>query len=159
VPGALSADELSTYLQDHLAGSTGGLSLAERLAGEEAGSQAEELHRLAVEIKEDREALLDLMDEFGVSESRTKQVGGWMTELLGRLKLRPSAEGGAILRYEGLIMGVNGKRRLWRSLLTVADTDQRLRRDELERLEGRAEDQLRRLEELHERAARSTLTV
>jgi hypothetical protein len=159
VPGSLSADELSTYLQDHLAGATGGVSLARRLADEERGPQAEEMRRIAAEIEEDREKLIELMDRLGVSESQMKKIGGLLTEILGRLKLRPSAEGGPILRYESLIMGVTGKRRLWRALLTVADEDPRLAREELERLEARAADQRKRLGELHEREARSTLSA
>ena len=152
-----AGEELSTYLQDHLAGSAGGLSLAERLAREEDGPPAEELDRIARDIDEDRDTLIELMDRLGVSESRTKQAGAWVGEFLSRLKLRVSAEAGSILRFESLIMGITGKLRLWRALIALVDTDARLRRDELERLESRAADQLQRLGDLHEQVARRTL--
>ena len=53
-----------------------------------------------------------------------------------------------------MIMGVTGKLELWNSLLANADSDSRLDRAELETLRDRAEDQRRRLGELHARAAR-----
>jgi hypothetical protein len=159
VPGRLDRDELATYLQDHLAGSAGGLSLANRLADEEEGTKAEAMAQIARDIEEDRQALVSLMESFDVSPSRVKQVGGWLTEILGRVKLNPHVSGGPMLRYEGLIMGVTGKLQLWRGLLEVAPLDRRLVPEELTTLARRAEDQRRRLEKLHAETARAALAA
>jgi hypothetical protein len=49
-------------------------------------------------------------------------------------------------------MGVSGKLQLWRGLARIAPTDGRLKQFDFERLAQRAEDQRRRLEELHAQA-------
>jgi hypothetical protein len=59
-----------------------------------------------------------------------------------------------VLELEGLIMGVTGKLQLWRSLLDARGDDARFDPAEVERLRERAEDQRRRLEQLHAQAAR-----
>jgi hypothetical protein len=112
---------LATYLNDHLAGATGGLELARRTAGSnEDNEYSAELKRLVSEIDEDREALRRLMADLGVGEDRIKVAGGWIGEKLGRLK-----PNGALLSYsplsrlieiEGLYLGVTGKLSLWTNL-------------------------------------------
>jgi hypothetical protein len=55
-------DLLGIYLNDHLAGATGGLELARRVAGSHHDpAQRVTLQRLAADITQDRRALLDLM--------------------------------------------------------------------------------------------------
>jgi chromosome segregation ATPase len=158
VPERLDDDHLSAYVQDHLAGSTGGVSLAKQIADDEQGARRTAMETIAKEIEADQEKLESLMDRFGVSSSQVKQLGALIGEQLGRVKLRLSAPAGHILRYESLIMGVTGKLHLWRGLLAVADLDSRLNREELETLERRAEDQRARLEELHAEIVRETLS-
>ena len=116
--------EFATYLKDHLAGSTGGVSLAQRMADTAqdgtAGFQegeARELAKIAEEIEADQETLLAIMDRLDVPPSRFKRAGAWIGEKLARSKLRASSPWGRVLQFESLIMGVTGKIKLWRGSL------------------------------------------
>jgi hypothetical protein len=153
-------DHLSTYLQDHHAGSTAGLELARRAAGSNKGSvYGEELSRIAVEIAEDKAALEQIMDELGVGTDRIKDGAAWVGEKLGRLKPNGSLVSysplSRVVEIEGLVLGVTGKLALWESLKTAlgpgADGV------DLDRLTERAADQRRRLEELRRTAAAEAL--
>ncbi len=147
---------LAIYLRDHLAGSAGGVSLARQLA-RGAGSEAErsEMEGIAADIEADRRSLLALMERLEIKPSRVKQAGAWLGERLGRVKLNASKPDRRVLQYEAMIMGVTGKLELWRSLGRVEGDGgpPALKAGELGSLEGRAEDQLRRLEKLHGGAA------
>ena len=62
---------LAIYLNDHLAGSVGGVETARRARGSNEGSEfGEPLARLCEEIESDREALEAAMDELGIGKSR-----------------------------------------------------------------------------------------
>src|SRR3954470_21010564 len=145
---------LPIYLNDHYAGSTLGAELAKRAAKNNDGNAefGPPLRTLASEIEHDRETLKQLMGRLGVSEDRFKTTLFWVGEKVGRLK--PNGE---LLRFsplsrvvemEGLITGVGGKLSLWRTLLELAEREDRLEEGELEVLAGRAEDQLLRLHAL-----------
>jgi hypothetical protein len=54
-------------------------------------------------------------------------------------------------------VGVSGKLQLWRALAEIASADRRLEHFDFAALGRRAEEQRRRLEELHERTARQAL--
>ncbi|MDP9227802.1 MAG: hypothetical protein M3M99_01970 [Actinomycetota bacterium] len=142
--------ELATYLKDHLAGSSGGVSLAKQMVDTARDREAEEMSRLADDIQADQETLLTIMNRLEVPPSRIKMTGAWIGEKLGRGKLRASKPGGRVLQYESMIMGVTGKLGLWRTLDELAGKEPKLEEQELERLIGRAEDQRSRLENLHE---------
>jgi hypothetical protein len=151
---------LSIYLKDHLAGSTGGVALAKRLAGENSGNDyGRELERIAREIEEDQQELRRLMDRRGVSPSRFKQAGAWLGEHVSRVKMNGVLRGysplSRVLELEGLAMGVTGKLELWRSLKSAHGPA--LEGIDLNRLEERAVAQRKALEELHARAAREAL--
>ena len=150
---------LAIYLQDHYAGSTTGLELAKRIASNNEGHAefGAPTARLAIEIGEDRDELTRIMARLDVGEARVKATLAWGMEKVARLK-----PNGSFLRYsplsrvmelEGLITGVSGKLSLWRSLLLLTPTETRLDEDNLTRLAGRAEDQLRRLHALRGTAA------
>ena len=138
---------LSIYLNDHLAGATGGTELARRAAGANRGTAlGETLGDLATEIAEDREALQRAMSELGIGRDRIKVAGGWTAEKFGRLKLNGQLKGysplSRVVELEGLHIGITGKLELWRTLKTsVGD----LRRVDLDELIKRAESQRRRL--------------
>src|SRR3954465_3970114 len=75
------------HLNAPLAGAAGGLELARRALGANRGTAFEApLQRLATEIAEDREALLDVMDRLGARRDPVKQWAGWLAEKAGRLK-------------------------------------------------------------------------
>ena len=149
---------LAIYLNDHLAGSTGALELARRARSANRGTPFEAgFDRLATEIDEDREVLLDVMRRLGVSRDPVKEAAGWLAEKAGRLKLNGRLTGysplSRVLELELLALGVEGKRGLWRALARVADGDARLEGVDLDALAGRAEHQRRLLERERLRAA------
>jgi hypothetical protein len=152
---------LAIYLNDHLAGATGGEALADRAAHNAAGSRhAASLRSIADEIREDRSALIELMDLLNVRPSRLKPTLGLVAELLGRLKpnghvLRPSPLT-PFIELESLSLGVEGKLRLWRALSHIVD-DQRLT-TRLDELIDRGRAQRDTLERLRHELARDVLT-
>jgi hypothetical protein len=112
---------LGIYLNDHLAGSTGGLELVKRAAGEHEGSELGAfLAGLRYEIAEDRHTLEQIMDELGVTPNPAKQAVAWAAEKAGRLKLNGELRGtspmSALVELETLSLGIEGKRLLWVAL-------------------------------------------
>jgi hypothetical protein len=153
---------LSIYLNDHLAGATGGLELARRTASAQRGTpDGPALHALADEIAEDRESLLAVMRTLDVGVQHYKVGAGWIAEKVGRLKLNGSwlsrSPLSSLVELEGLFLGINGKACLWRTLRALADTDPRLDPDELDRLLARAEDQKGRVERMRLRVSAEVL--
>jgi hypothetical protein len=148
---------LSVYLNDHLAGATGGLELFRRAAASHPGARGEELARLRDEVEEDRNALKALMHRLGVEENRPMAAIGWVGEKAGRLKPNgylvrrsPLAD---VVELEALRVGVHGKLCGWQVLRVVARHDNRVTLEEVETLIERAEDQQARLYKLHIQAA------
>jgi len=144
---------LAIYLNDHLAGATGGVSLIERTAEAHRGTPAgPPLTKLAVEIAKDRAALLDVMAELDVEVQQYKLAAAWVVERAGRLKLNghllSRSPLSSVVELEGLKLGVEGKTALWRSLRSLADDDPRLDATRLDELIARAQEQGRTLEEL-----------
>ena len=76
---------LGIYLNDHLAGATGGLELARRVARSSLmPADARVLQRLAAEIAADREALLKIMAALGIPARSYKRYAAWIGEKAGR---------------------------------------------------------------------------
>lgn len=153
---------LQIYLQDHMAAAVAGVELARRVRGSNRDQPfADELAEICDEIESDREALSGVMEALDVGGNPIKQTGAWVGEKLGRLKLNGRLRGysplSRLLELEGLVIGVSGKVELWRSLRAVADSEPALKQIDLRGLERRAESQRKRLERLHERAAREAL--
>jgi len=149
---------LEIYLQDHYAGSTGGLELAKRTAKANGGTEfGGPLTRIAGEIREDRNALKRVMARLEVKPAPVKAWLAWAAEKAGRVKpngqLRGYSPLGRMVELEALITGVSGKLSLWRALQQVAPGEPRLDATQLAELQGRAEDQLGRLHDLRDRAA------
>jgi hypothetical protein len=153
---------LRIYLQDHLAGSTGGLELARRARGANQGTTyGDALATLADEIEEDRRELESIMRELGFGADRPKNLAFWAAEKAGRLKLNGQLTGysplSRMVELEGLISGVNGKLSLWRTLSDVAEAVPELDAARLATLIERAEGQVATLHELRARAGREAL--
>lgn len=151
----LSPDKLlGIYLQDHLTAATAGVELFRRSAGSQTDSaRRPTLHRLAVEVDEDRRTLGGLMDSLGVERPAYRVVAGWAAEKLGRLKLN-----GTLLRrsplsdvveLEALRAGVAAKLDLWFLLRHLSSSDERLQVIDYERLLERARAQYDELDGLH----------
>jgi hypothetical protein len=147
---------LSIYLNDHLAGSTGGVGRARAARDANEGTEFfEPLAAVCREIEEDRSSLESLMDDLGIGRSRVKTTLGGLGEKAGRLKpngqLRGYSPLGRVIDLEVLLLGITGKLRLWTLLGDLLDGE--TSRD-LTALARRAEDQRTRVGQLQERAAR-----
>ncbi len=74
-------DLLGIYLNDHLAGATGGAELARRVAGSCSGQgTGSALQRFAAEVAQDRVALLDIMATLGITVRGYKVRVAWIGE-------------------------------------------------------------------------------
>jgi hypothetical protein len=77
-----------------------------------------------------------------------RQVGAWAAEKVGRARLMIAGDEqgslGLVLTLEGLIMGVTGKKLMWRAL--AAAKLSRLKSYNFEQLQRRAEQQVERIE-------------
>lgn len=156
----MQIETLTTYLNDHLAGSVAGLELAEHLAKITKGTQRERVFlALAVEIEEDQETLQQVLRQLGGKESGARKAAAWLTEKLGEVKLRLDDTGDGQLRLleaiETLSLGIQGKLALWRGLEVIADSVPPLRSLDLSRLQERAENQFHRVEDQRLQVART----
>jgi hypothetical protein len=153
---------LGIYLNDHLAGATGGMELARRLHGAHRDDViSEQIATLVRQITEDRESLLALMRRLGVIVDPMKVAFGWIVEKAGRLKLNgrltkrsPLSD---LIELEALWLGVQGKAAGWRSLRALTTGDNRLDAAELDTLLDRAQYQLDMLETLRAATAARVL--
>jgi len=152
---------LATYLNDHLAGATGGLALARRAASENEGSELGVfLSELADEIEADRETLEAIMGALGVGTDRTKVIAARVFERVGRLKPNAQLHGysplSPLIELEMLKLGIQGKLALWRALGEVAGTPP-LDAEQLSELAARAERQAANVETRRLEVAREAL--
>jgi len=146
-----SMEDLSSYLNDHLAGSVGALELLDRLIEVYQGKPLEGFFRdLRNEIDADQETLKDLIAKLGEEESAVRKAGAWIVEKLSRARIQLSekreGEMGLFLALEGLALGINGKRQLWRALAAASPAAPQLSRLDYAELERRALDQHDRVE-------------
>ena len=147
---------LAIYLNDHLAGSIGGVETARRARGNNEGTEfGAPLAALCAEIESDRETLEAVMKELGVARSRIKPAIGWLGEKVGRLKpngqLRGYSPLSRLVELELLVIGITGKLRAWTLLEELVG--ERSKADFVG-LAARAEDQRKLVEGLQLRAAR-----
>ena len=71
---------LGIYLNDHLAGATGGLALFRRATSSAQGASKAELAELTQQVTQDRQSLLALMHHLGVPVQHYKVAAGWALE-------------------------------------------------------------------------------
>ena len=148
---------LPIYLNDHLGGSTTGIELVRRIANEHRGTDLGTFAEgLAVEIEEDRDALLEIMERLGASRDQAKVALAWVGEKAARLKPNGELRGPSpltpLIELESLSLGIEGKRLLWISLSEADAVAEQIGRDRLAQLQARAADQRERVE-AHRRAA------
>ena len=157
-------ERLGIYLTDHLAGSSAGVDLAERLRAENEGTRfGEVLTELVEEIRQDRAMLEALIDKLGIEKSPVKQAVGWGFEKVSRLRLNKQLLGSedltTLLETESLSLGIEGKRLMWVALREAAAGDERLAATDFDRLIGRARTQRAALEPHRLAAARRAFTA
>ena len=154
----MNEDALSTYLNDHLAGSTLGVDHARQLEAHNAGEPfGTMMTRVAEEIEEDRDVLVDLMDRLGVTRNPVKVATAWVAEKAGRVKFSGISAGdpelGNFLALETMSLGVEGKKSLWTTLAQIASLRPELAATDFTTLIERAESQRSALEAERLRAA------
>jgi hypothetical protein len=147
----MSKQDLTIYLNDHLAGSVGALELVDHLIETYRGKPLEQFFKdLRDEIDADQSTLEKLIETLGAKESAMRKAGAWVAEKLSRAKIRlsDSQEGqmGLLHALEGLVLGITGKRGLWDALAAAAETMPELRELDYARLENRAIEQRDRIE-------------
>src|SRR5256885_6996712 len=128
-------DELSAYLNGHVAASGAALEFLDRLVETYKGKPLEHFFSdLRADIDQDQEQLKQLIEKLGIQESAVRKAGAWIAEKFSRPKIDLSEgskpEIGLFLALEALILGITGKRSLWRALEAAART-----RPELARLD------------------------
>jgi hypothetical protein len=149
---------LATYLNDHLAGSTGAIDLIEHvLAVEEGASIRPFLAELHADVLADRQQLEALMEQLAIDKSRSRQAMAWITEKVARVKLRlDDPRDGALQLLESLeaiAIGIAGKQALWQALQAAVERAPELQGPDYEQLVRRAEEQHRRVEAARLQAA------
>jgi hypothetical protein len=158
----MSTQHLSAYLNDHLAGSVAALELVDHLiASKPSTSLSAILDDLRAEIAADQRVLQDLIESIGESESAGGKAAAWLVEKAARLKLRlggSDAEPLTLLEaFEGLSLGIEGKRGLWTALAPIAASRPPLAALDYVQLERRAAEQRERVEALRLAAAERAL--
>ncbi len=142
---------LSNYLNDHLAGAVGALELLDRLIETCEGKPLEKFFReLRADVHQDQEQLKELVQKLGIEESAARKAGAWIAEKLSRSKIdlgeKSKEEVGLFLALEILVLGITGKRSLWRALRAASQTVPELARLDYSGLEKRAIEQCERVE-------------
>jgi hypothetical protein len=146
-----SNELLGVYLNDHLAGSTAGLELAEKLRDNNQGTElGRVMAALHTDIEHDRATLEELMGQLEVARHPVKDAAGWVLERLSRLRLNPALTGSAdltrLLETEALSLGIEGKLCMWAALKEAAAGNPSLATTDFDRLIERARTQRRTLE-------------
>jgi len=153
----MSDELLSIYLNDHLAGLTAGVELAERCRG---NNPEEPLQSLLAEARDgfqhERSLLRDLLQRLEAREDSLKQGAAWVSEKLGRLKSNGSLVGyselSRVLELEALVAVAEGSNLLWESLAQRHAHDSRLATLDLTALQTSTGQRLERLRAQHRSA-------
>lgn len=117
----MNTTNLITYLKDHLAGSVAALQLLDHLIiayGDRP--EAAQVRTLKTEVEYDQQLLKDLLDRHQASEGPLKKASAWIAEKVLEMKVSTSPDDFDLLQsLETLVLGIEGKLRLWRSLQCV----------------------------------------
>lgn len=149
---------LRIYLNDHLAGSVGGLALAQRCKSSNEGSPLGEfLGDLISAIEVERALVEQLLGDIGGTPNIAKQGAVWALERLGRLKFNGKITGysdlSRLVELETLTMAVTGKLSLMRSLQAIEPGFPAFKGRGFEQLIKRSEDAIETLKRFSKEAA------
>ena len=153
--------ELDSYLNDHLAGSVGAIELVDHWSKLCDGKPlATFLADLKKDIEADQKTLRELMRALGTKESSIRPAGAWVAEKFSRARFAIAGDEigglGLVLTLETLVMGITGKKLLWRTL--AGSELPRTGNIDFAEMEQRAEQQVARVELERIRAAREALS-
>jgi hypothetical protein len=117
-PATPARRRLIAYLLDHLGGSDVAIPIVRHLAETYDGTPDGALcRRLAKEFDEDRSVVRSLLTQLGASDRSIKRAAGYASGSLLRVAAGGQPGDLSLLRtLEGLAIGVQGKRCLWRAL-------------------------------------------
>ena len=140
-------ENLTTYLNDHLAGAVGALDHLEHLVKTCQDRELEAFFRsLRLEIEVDQATLKKLIDDLGKRPSAVRQAGAWIAEKVARVKMGQGGEMELFLSLEALVLGITGKQKLWAALAAAAENMPQLRGPDYAQLEARARGQAAQVE-------------
>jgi hypothetical protein len=161
-------ENLTAYLNDHLAGSVAALELIDDLTNaSEDASLKQFLTELKRDIVSDQKVLEQLIDSADEKQSVGRKAAAWLSEKAARAKFKIAGEDfgglGLVQALEMLALGIRGKELLWRSFSQSGDTapsDARppeawQGRIDLAKLQQRAREQQQRVEERRLEAAKA----
>lgn len=156
----MSTENLTAYLNNHLAGSVAALELINHLSASHAEPMIKSFFvDLRREVEEDQTVLQELLHRLAGGESGVRKAAAWATEKFAWLRLQLAGSGsGGLGRLEGLealALGIEGKRSLWLALAAARETVPELGTLDLAGLERRADEQHQRVETLRREAARN----
>jgi hypothetical protein len=159
----MNKEDLTTYLNDHHAGSVAALELVDHLIETFEGKPLRQFFKnLRAEIEADQHTLEALIGKIGVDESAIKKAGAWAAEKFSRTKIRVSDSAddqlGLLYALEALMLGINGKRALWTALAAASEHVPQLHLLDYANLEQRAVDQCDQFEAKRLEIARRVFT-
>jgi hypothetical protein len=142
----MNTKDLTTYLNDHHAGSMGAIEMVDHLIDTFEGKPLAQFFKdLRTDIETDQQTLEDLIEKIGADESAVKKAGAWVAEKFSRAIIRVSDSAddqlGLLHALEALMLGITGKRALWTALATAAEDVPQLRPLDYAKLERRAVEQ------------------
>ena len=113
----MNLENLTTYLRDHLAGSIVALEALDHLIiAFQDRPEGTQIVKLKTEVEADQAVVKALLSKLVQDESALKKAGAWMAEKLLMTKVKAEGELGTLEVLEMLVLGIEGKLRLWRSL-------------------------------------------
>lgn len=118
-------DDITRYINDHLAGSSGALLLIQKLADSHDAPEARAFFiQLKDKVEADRALLEELLARIGQNPSSLLKAAGRVAARVGSIKLKwEQMEPGKLGLFETLeilALGVQGKRLLWVALREIA---------------------------------------
>ncbi len=144
-------DNLTTYLNDHLAGSVAALELIDDLVNvSDDASLKLFFANLKRDIEADQKILERLLEAANEDQSAIRKAAAWVTEKFAGANLGGL---GLVQAFEMLALGIRGKELLWRTL--ASSNWSSLRDIDFAKLEQRAVEQQKRVEEKRMEAARA----
>ena len=151
-------DLLGIYCNDPLAAAVGGIELVSRMLSRHRGTPYEQkLEGLLDELREERGVLASSMQALELPVRQYKLVASWVGEKLARLKLNghvltrsPLSD---LIEFEFIATAALGKRAGFETLREVAEVDDRIDKELLERLIRQADQQHEWLSEARRQVA------